>query len=104
MLSRPIPRGLGDDIGDGHMLGLAFLTVGVGSAIGASYAGAFGGIAGAMAGGAITNGVRAYQYGTMGTPEGTQEAIVSGTYSVVGFAASLYLLYKTKNPGDRDDE
>jgi hypothetical protein len=79
---------------DGNTLGLALLLTGIGSALGFSYAGPYGGIGGGFAGGSIVNAWRAYRCMALSTPAGDSEAIVSGTYAVLGAAASAYLFYR----------
>jgi hypothetical protein len=78
-----------------HTLGLGLLLVGVGSAIGAKYGGGmFGGLSGGLYGGSIMNLARAARAVTIGTPEADREAVVSGTYAVLGGALASYLLYR----------
>jgi hypothetical protein len=97
-------QGFGDTpVEDGHTLGLAILLTGIGSALGVVYGGVFGGIGGGLVGGSIVNGIRAWRNVKKGTSDGDREAIVSGTYAVLGAGAAVYLLYKGHevNPNER---
>lgn len=94
---QPMQHFAGPPLEDGHTLGLALLLTGVGSALGVAYAGIFGGIAGGLAGGSVVNAVRAYRCMVKGTQDDDREAIISGTYSVIGAAAAGYLLYKGRS-------
>jgi hypothetical protein len=91
----PAPAPVQD--GGGHMLGFALLAVGLGTVVGIKYGGGlYGGAAGGLAGGSLVNGVRAARMAVRGDPHSDREAIVSGTYTVLGFGLAGYLLYKAR--------
>lgn len=95
--SRAMPRraiGDADTANDGHTLGLALLLTGIGAAIGTSHFGLYGGAGGGLAGGSVANMIRAYKYSRLGTDEGSKEAGISLTYSVIGLAVAGYLFYQ----------
>jgi len=89
-------KALGQDPGAGHMLGLSVVAVGAGTAVGANYGGMYGAIAGALFGGAIMNGVRAYQNFRLGTPEGAHEAKVSGAWTLLALGVGIYFAAKAE--------
>lgn len=82
---------------NGHTLGLSVLAVGIGSALGLTYAGLFGGVGGGLAGGGAVNLLRAYKHFVKGTPADDKEATISATYGVLSVAASIYLFYKGRS-------
>lgn len=80
----------------GHMLGFALLAVSIGTIVGIKYGGGvWGGAAGALAGGSVVNGVRAVRMAVRGDAQSDREAIISGTYTVIGLGVAGYLIYKT---------
>lgn len=88
-------RGVGDlapDPADRALLGATFVVVGVGSAIGATKGGLFGSIAGGLYGGAAMNAVRAARV----AKTDSKEAIVSGTFAILGAGIATYLLWKDR--------
>lgn len=84
-----IPAG---ETGDRALLGAAFVLVGAGAAIGAAKAGLFGSIAGGLYGGAAVNAIRA----TRTAKVNRQEAVISGTFAIVGAGVATYLLWKSQ--------
>lgn len=81
-----------------HMLGFALLAVSIGTIVGIKYGGGvWGGAAGALAGGSVVNGVRAVRMAVRGDAQSDREAIISGTYTVLGLGVAGYLLYKTRS-------
>lgn len=81
-----------------HMLGFALLAVSIGTIVGIKYGGGvWGGAAGALAGGSVVNGVRAVRMAVRGDAVSDREAIISGTYTVIGLGVAGYLLYKTRS-------
>lgn len=80
------------DAGDRALLGAAFVLVGVGAALGATKGGLFGSIAGALYGGATVNAVRAARV----AKTDSKEAMVSGTFAIVGAGVATYLLWKER--------
>jgi hypothetical protein len=94
------PGGLGDAV-DNHFLGATFLAVGTGAAIGTAYTidgnnGLYGGIAGGLFGGAAINIARAIRAMTKGDKAEDKEAVVAGTYALVGIGIASYILWKTR--------
>lgn len=79
----------------GHMLGLSLVALGAGTYLGYRYGGVFGSLAGALVGGAAINGLRAALYLRRGAPEDKREALVSGSYALVGAVGAAVLWYKT---------
>lgn len=78
---------------DRAMLGAAFVIVGVGSAVGASRGGLFGSLAGGLYGGAVVNTVRAVRV----MKSDSKEAVLSGTFAIVGAGIATYLLWKSRD-------
>lgn len=75
-----------------HLLGLATVAVPVGVFAGIKYAGPYGGVAGALLAGAAVNAIRTMKL--TGTPDSGGEAVISGTYALLGGALGGYLLYR----------
>lgn len=75
-----------------HMLGLATVAVPVGVFTGFRYGGMYGGVAGALLAGAVVNGLRTLKL--TGTPDSNNEAVISGTYALLGAALGGYLLWR----------
>ena len=110
------PDGLGApvEIPTAHMLGASVILPAAGAVIGMKYGGMYGGLGGSILAGSLVNAYRALKNYSQGTDEGDKEALISGTYAVLGFAGSGYLLYKgvtgggkvqvTQTSGDEDDE
>lgn len=106
-----------EEISPGHMLGFSLLLPAVGTVLGAKYGGgAYGAFGGGILGGSLLNGYRAAKNVTQGTRDGDKEALISGTYFLLGLVGAGYLFYKglsrddatflknKKSGGDDDDE
>lgn len=89
-------NGLGDveSVKLRHTLGLSLVLVPAVGAVGLYYGGPFGGVAGIFMGGAAVNAYRAARSVTQGSPEGDREAMISGTYAVLGLAVGGYLAWR----------
>jgi hypothetical protein len=105
------PDGLGvvqEPLPTGHLLGLSVLLPMAGTFVGMKYAGGFwGALGGALAAGSLINGYRAVKFMVQGDPEADREAVISGSYAVVGLGAAGWLLYKgfmSRKPGARKNE
>ena len=72
------------------LLGPAFLAVGAGAMVGGAKAGFFGAAAGALYGGSAINAVRAFR----AAKTDRTEAVVSGTFAIVGAGVATWLLWK----------
>lgn len=91
-----MPRSNPDVTQRGNMLGFATVAAGVGAVAGTRFGGLYGGIAGTLFAGAATNAYRAFMHYRSGTEAGRNEAMVSGTWSIVAAGLGGYLLYMTK--------
>jgi hypothetical protein len=89
-------RGMGDaeSMQTRHTLGLSLILVPLVGAAGLYYGGPFGGAAGLLFGGAVVNAYRAASNVTKGLPDADREAMVSGTYAVLGVAVGGYLAWR----------
>lgn len=77
-----------------HMLGMSVLLPAAGTIAGMKYAGLYGSLGGALGAGSLINAYRAVKYMLRGDDESDREAIISGTYALVGLGAAGYLLYR----------
>lgn len=104
------PRGMGATPAQEYGLaGVALLAVPSATAYGAYKAGPFGAAAGALLAGAAINAFRAVKSVTKGAATDDKEAVLSGTFAVVGTLAAFWLLWKgkqkpSKKRGDADEE
>lgn len=102
--------GLGsEEISSGHLLGASVLFPVTGTIIGMKFGGMYGGLGGAVLAGSFINAYRAVKNALQGTESGDKEALVSGTYAVLGFAGAGYLIYrglstKTAKANENEDE
>lgn len=96
-MGAPGPDGIGivdEALPTGHMLGMSVLLPAAGTITGMRIAGMYGGLGGALGAGSLLNGYRAIKYMLKGDKESDREALVSGTYAVLGLGASVWLFYK----------
>lgn len=77
---------------DRTLLGAALVLVGVGAAIGASKGTMFTSIAGGLYGGAVINAWRAARV----AKTDRKEAIISGTFAIIGGGIATWLLWRQK--------
>lgn len=89
-------NGMGDaaSLQTRHTLGLSLVLVPLVGLAGLYYGGPFGGAAGVFLGGSAVNAYRAARNVTQGSPDSDREAMVSGTYAVLGAAVGGYIAWR----------
>jgi len=89
-------NGMGDaaSLQTRHTLGLSLFLVPLVGAGGLYAGGPFGGVAGVFLGGALVNAYRAVRNVTAGNPDADREAMISGTYAVLGAAVGGYIAWR----------
>lgn len=77
-----------------HLLGASLLLPALGAVVGMRFDPVYGSIGGGLAAGSTINAYRAIRASMQGNAEDDKEALISGTYAVIGLVAAGYLLFK----------